>query len=161
MKIGVLSDTHDHLPRISAALELFRQRGAEAIIHAGDIVAPFAARLLAPQNLPASAGLHVVYGNNDGERAGLAKVLPQICDGPLRLELGGRRIVVLHDAAALRPGDTADADIVITGHTHQVVNEVRDRVLWLNPGECCGWLTGRATIMLLDTLGPGAELVTL
>jgi predicted phosphodiesterase len=81
MDIGVLSDTHDRLPTMQAALEEFRQRGITTILHPGDIVAPFAAKVLA-----AWAGtLYVTYGNNDGERRGLKQVLPQIQDGPLHL----------------------------------------------------------------------------
>jgi putative phosphoesterase len=45
----------------------------------------------------------------------------------------------------------AAADVLVYGHTHTVVNEDRDGVLHLNAGECCGWVTGNATIAVLDT----------
>ena len=92
MLAGIVSDTHDRLPMIDRALAVFRERGAEALIHPGDLVAPFAARRLRAWTGP----LFVTYGNNDGERAGLKQVLPEIQDGPLFIELGGRNILVHH-----------------------------------------------------------------
>ena len=41
MKIGILSDTHDHLERLAAAIRLLNARDAELVLHLGDWVAPF------------------------------------------------------------------------------------------------------------------------
>lgn len=155
MKIGVLSDTHDRLPAIARALELFRQRQVEAVVHAGDLVAPFAARSMQAWSGP----LHVIYGNNDGERDGLKRTLPQIQDGPLWIETGGKRILVHHYLDWCTPHDVQRADVIITGHTHEVVNERQGNRLLLNPGECCGWLSGRCTVAILDTNSLSAEIV--
>ena len=157
MKIGVLSDTHDRLPAIDAAIAEFLRRGVEAVIHPGDIVAPFAAKRLLLWKGP----LYVTYGNNDGERKGLKTVLPQIQDGLLNIELGGRRILVHHYDAWCQVPDIRRAEIIITGHTHEVVNEVREGRLYLNPGECCGWIGDRCTAAVLDTEGPSAEIIEL
>jgi len=161
MKIAVIADSHDRLPALSRALELFESLGVQAVLHAGDFVAPFAAKLLVGPGAPdpATAPLYCVYGNNDGERVGLKKVLPQVQDGPLRVELGGKTIVMHHWIEWLTPQDVVGAQIVITGHTHQVVQEKRDGVLYLNPGECCGWLTGRCTVALLDTKTLTAQII--
>ncbi len=157
MKIGVISDTHDRLPTFRRAVALFRRLKVDAVLHAGDYVAPFAAKLIAPDVLPIP--LHCIYGNNDGERVGLKTVLPNIVDGPLRIELGGKTIIMHHFIDWMKPAEYADADIVITGHTHEIVNEARDGKLFLNPGECCGWLTERCTVALLDTESCSAEIV--
>jgi hypothetical protein len=157
MLVGVISDTHDRLPMIDAAVALFHQRRVEAVIHAGDFVAPFAVRVMLNYHGP----LHVTYGNNDGERAGLKSLLPQIQDGPLFLNLDSRRILVHHFIDWCTPEDIQQSDIVITGHTHEVVNRFDSRRLLLNPGECCGWLTGRCTVAILDTDGPSAEVCEL
>lgn len=150
MRIGVISDTHDRLPTLRAALERFQDLGIDTLIHPGDIIAPFAARLLA--GFPGH--VYVTYGNNDGERAGLKQVLPQIQDGPLWIALAGRRLLVHHFIEWCDPLDMARADAVLTGHTHVVTIERRDAKLLLNPGECCGWVTGRCTVaaVSLDTL---------
>jgi hypothetical protein len=49
--------------------------------------------------------------------------------------------------------------VVITGHTHEIVNESHEGVLYLNPGECGGWLTDRCTVALLDTEQLKAEII--
>jgi len=161
MKIGILSDTHDRLPTIAAAIARFAEAGVGAVLHAGDYVAPFAARALAAPDLPDGCAVHCIYGNNDGERAGLAKALPGIADGPVRLALAGRTVVMAHDPADLAADDVAGADVVVFGHTHQVARDPREGVLWLNPGECCGWLTGRCTAAVLDTDTLAAEIIEL
>lgn len=155
MRIGVLSDTHDRLPTMRAVLEQFAQRGIQTLIHPGDIIAPFAAQLLAGF----SGQLHVIYGNNDGERAGLKSVLPLIQHGPLRLDLGGKRILVHHFVDWCRAEDVAWAEIIITGHTHQIAIDSRDGKLFVNPGECCGWVTGRATAAIIDLDTNEVELI--
>ncbi|GMU24616.1 MAG: hypothetical protein AMXMBFR13_46900 [Phycisphaerae bacterium] len=155
MLIGVISDTHDRLPTLDRGLELLRARGVQAVIHPGDLIAPFAAKRLLAWTGP----LHVTYGNNDGERAGLKKVLPQIQDGPLWVELDGRRILVHHFVDWCSPADIERAEVVVTGHTHEVVNEQRGGRLFLNPGECCGWVNGRCTVAVLDTATLTAEVL--
>lgn len=146
MRIGLISDTHDRLDAMDAALEWFRGAGIDTLIHPGDVIAPFAAKRLA-----AFGGrLFITYGNNDGERAGLMGVLPQIQNGPLWVELEGRRILVHHFIDWCAPADVAAADVVVTGHTHEAGVERVGGKLLVNPGECCGWVTGRRTIGVLD-----------
>jgi putative phosphoesterase len=155
MRIGVISDTHDRLPTIDRGLEILRDRTVEIVVHPGDVIAPFAAKRLLAWTGP----LHIIYGNNDGERAGLKAVLPQIQDGPLTFEAGGKRILVHHFIDWCAPADIERADIIITGHTHEVVNERKGDKLFLNPGECCGWLYGRCTVAVLDTQTLSAEII--
>ena len=157
MLIGVLSDTHDRLPAIDAALGLFADRAVQAVIHAGDFVAPFAVRRLQRYCGP----LHAVYGNNDGERKILKKLMPLVQDGPLFIEYAGRVILVQHSMDQCSPDDIDRADIIITGHTHEGESHTERRKLFLNPGECCGWVNGRCTAAILDTTGPSAEICKL
>ena len=44
MRIGVMSDSHDNLPMIRKAIRLFTDENAEAVLHAGDFIAPFAVK---------------------------------------------------------------------------------------------------------------------
>ena len=157
MLIGVVSDTHDCLPAIDAALSLFRRRRVRAVVHAGDVVAPFALRRL----LRFGGPVHAIFGNCDGERAGLEELMPQIQEGPLLIKLGECNALIHHFIDWCRPGDITQADVVITGHTHKVCNRVENGKLYLNPGECCGWISGRCTVAILDTSGPSAEVCEL
>ena len=144
MLVGVMSDSHDHLRKIRKAMALFRERGAGAVFHAGDVVAPFAARALKEFVGP----LHAVFGNNDGERAGLGKII-DIAPGPREISLRGRKIVIAHDAKDVPDALASGADLVITGHTHER-RISSGRPMRLNPGEICGWVTGRSTCVVVD-----------
>ncbi len=157
MLIGVIADTHDNLTLVDRALDLFEERGIGAMIHAGDLIAPFAAKRLLRLPVP----LHVVYGNNDGERAGLANVLPQIQDGPLKVEVGGRQVLVHHYIGWCEDDDIAAADVVISGHTHEAGLGEQNGTMLLNPGECGGWLHGKCTVALWETETMKVEVVEL
>jgi len=158
MLIGVLSDTHDNLPMVRKAVRFFAEAGVEALLHAGDFVAPFALKVVLTFEPPSpreglrrpGGPVYAVFGNNDGERAGLSKLLPDLTAGARRITLGERTIVLVHDEAALADADREDADVIVVGHTHDA--EVRaGKPLVVNPGECAGWIKGRCTVATLDT----------
>lgn len=118
--IGVISDTHGLLrPEAMAAL-----RGAEHIIHAGDVGSP---EIL--ENLAAIAPVTAVRGNVD--KSAWARKLPETAV----LELGGISIYMLHDLAQLdlKP-KAAGFAAVVSGHSHVPKQEMRDGVLYFNPG---------------------------
>ena len=53
-------------------------------------------------------------------------------------------------------------DYVFSGHTHAVVNEKYENgVLVLNPGEACGYLTGKGSFAIVDTKTDKAEIIYL
>jgi putative phosphoesterase len=155
MRIGLLSDTHDRLPTLHAALQRFHDLGIETLLHPGDVIAPFAARVLATW----PGRLYITYGNNDGERAGLRAVLPQIQDGPLVVEVGGRSILLHHFVDWCDRADIERADLIVSGHTHEVAIDRRGEKVFVNPGECCGWVTGRCTVATVDLDTNDVELI--
>ena len=158
MLVGIISDSHDHLYNIERAMQRFEREEVSRILHLGDIVAPFAASLLQEHRF---CPLDIIYGNNDGEREGLAEVFPEICNGPVMVQHGDLNIAMDH----YPPGDQYPpldgARVILFGHTHQIVNEYRDGILFLNPGESCGWVTGKATIVLLETDTLKTEVIAL
>jgi len=119
LSVGVVSDTHG-LVRPGA---LHALRGAEVILHAGDIGG---AQVL--EELARIAPTFAVRGNTDG---GWARLLPE----RRRLELGGVPFLLLHDRAMLGadPGEDG-VRVVVFGHSHQPLSERRSGVLWFNPG---------------------------
>ncbi|MBN2584162.1 MAG: metallophosphoesterase, partial [Planctomycetes bacterium] len=138
----------DNLVALDRALAAFEDAGVETVIHAGDFCSPFALKMMLAR---LSVPLVAVFGNNDGERRGLARMLPDLCDGPRRFELADRKFCLLHDPAALAHEDEMASDIVVCGHTHEVQAELRNGTLYVNPGECCGWLSGLCRVSILDT----------
>ena len=152
--VGVLSDTHDNLPMIERAAAVLCARGVQVLLHAGDYVAPFALKLLMRRGIP----LIGVFGNNDGERNGLSKINGEVLEGPYRLALEGRTVLIAHEpevlADAVRPGD----ELAICGRTHQPAI-CFGPPLAVSPGEAGGWLTGRATGVIVDLENLTAEVV--
>jgi uncharacterized protein len=118
--IGVISDTHGLLrPEALAAL-----RGAEHIIHAGDIGA---SSVLA--SLAEIAPVTAVRGNND--KGAWAGQIPATAV----FEAEGLAIYVLHDLAALDLDPAAGGfAVVVAGHSHQPSQVERNGVLFFNPG---------------------------
>jgi uncharacterized protein len=118
--VGVISDTHGLLrPEAIRAL-----RGADMIIHAGDVGSPAVI-----EELRGVAPTFVVRGNIDKEH--WATTLPMTAV----VEVGDRLFYVLHDISQL-DFDPAAAGFaaVVFGHSHVPSMETREAVLFLNPG---------------------------
>ncbi|MEM2187311.1 MAG: metallophosphoesterase family protein, partial [Thermofilaceae archaeon] len=58
-----------------------------------------------------------------------------------------------------RLANTGSFDVVVYGHTHEIDVRMVGRTLVVNPGEACGYLTGRKTIAVLDTESRSVEIV--
>ena len=118
--VGVISDTHGLLrPQAVAAL-----RSSDYIVHAGDVGSPEIIGQLA-EIAPVTA----VRGNVDIEP--WARKLPE----SNVLEVGDVSVYVIHDLAKLDlSGAAAGFAAVISGHSHKPAHELRDGVLYLNPG---------------------------
>ena len=149
MKIGVMADSHDNVGKIRQAVALFNEEQVGLVLHAGDFVAPFAVQPL--RDL--SCRVVAVFGNNDGERIGLANQFVgfgEVHPNLATTTAAGRRIAVVHYPELARPlARSGDYDLVIFGHTHEVDERI-EKGLLLNPGEVGGWLTGRCTAALVD-----------
>jgi putative phosphoesterase len=158
--VGIVSDTHDNLTNLRRCLRLFRERGVDLVLHAGDFVSPFTAEPFR------EAGLNLVgvFGNNDGDKLYLRERFSGVGElhfGPHEFVLEGRRIVLMHEPRALSAFlASGQYDLIVYGHTHKP--EIRGgRPLLINPGELGGWLTGRATCVLVDLRTLRAELLEL
>jgi len=149
MLIGVMADSHDNVPKLEAAVSLFKQRQVQHVLHAGDFVAPFAIDPLRGLDCPVLS----VFGNNDGERLGLAARIREIGEVHAYLAtatLDDRRIAVVHYPELAEPlAESGAYDLVVYGHTHRV-DQRQDHGLLLNPGETGGWLTGCSTVAVVD-----------
>jgi putative phosphoesterase len=155
LRIGVVSDTHNHLGNVRRIVELFNAAGVQQVVHTGDVTQA--------KTLDVLAGLHApltgVFGNNDERealRAVAARVGFALAEPPLRLAWAGRQIVVVHDPAELAGVPLGDADVVLHGHVHRRVIERHTGRLHFNPGECAGHLVGYNAVGVLDltTLEP-------
>jgi uncharacterized protein len=120
MIIGLISDTHGLLR--PEAVELLR--GSEHIIHAGDIGA-----LEIVGELEKIAPVTAIRGNVDTQPWARRFAETEV------VELGGVFLYVIHDANALDLNPkTAGFAAVISGHSHKPLQQVKDGVLYFNPG---------------------------
>lgn len=161
MKLGVLSDTHDNLTAIEAAEKAFKEARVERVLFAGDFCAPFAVARMKGFGVPIVA----VFGNNDGDKLLLKERGEGFCDlaeAPRELEVGGRRILLMHFPWLLEAvAKSGEFDLIVYGHTHEPEIRRVGRTLIVNPGECGGWLKGKKTLAIVDLEAMEAELVEL
>ena len=152
MKIAVISDTHDSRDNILKAVSIINEN-IDALIHCGDYCSPFTKRWFDKLNDNIKKNFFGVFGNNDGDHVFLRK------------EFDGRKIYASHmpkqpliEALAT----SGKFDFILSGHTHAVVNKKYDNgVLVVNPGEACGYLSGKATFAIIDTEKITAEIIEL
>ncbi len=151
MKWLICSDTHDNLAHVEAMLDA--ERDADLLLHCGDIVSPFTLNYLA-ERFPKP--IHLVWGNNDGDRWRLAQIAqrwPQITlHGEFaELTIGNRHIALVHDqAVGKKLFESGQYDLVCGGHNHHAAIERRGVRLFVNPGTLYGTLWP-ATYAVLDS----------
>ena len=134
MIIAVLSDTHSRNETVRKALKLLEGRGAELILHCGDIEDPDTVRLFPPQT-------HFVLGNCDIDRDELRQAVKDAgatLQEPFgHLELPGANIAFLHgdDQRLLRELELSSGfDYLFHGHTHVAGERRAGRTRVINPG---------------------------
>lgn len=160
MLIGIISDTHDNLPAIRKAVDIFNRKNVEIVLHAGDYVSPFTAKEFEKLKMKFTG----VFGNNDGDKPYLLerfKNIGEIRQDPIELEIGGEKIVLMHQPKFIDELlNSGSYDIIIYGHTHEIDIRKNKSVI-INPGECSGWLTDKCTIAVVDTEKMIPEIIQL
>lgn len=120
IKIGLISDTHGHLPQ--AVSRLFKN--TDAIIHAGDIGGQSILR-----QLEKLAPVTAVRGNSD---SGLVAAFLEDMEF---LSLNGHNLAVMHKQdQALTLMNKNFKDVIIFGHTHNPEIFKDQGILFINPG---------------------------
>lgn len=115
MRLLIVADTHVPARARDLPEQVWQEvERADVVLHAGDWVD---VELLDRMQARA-ASLVGVYGNNDGPA--LRARLPEVA----RLELGGLRLVVVHETGARQGREQRcaraypDADVLVFGHSH-------------------------------------------
>jgi putative phosphoesterase len=159
MQIGVISDIHDNLWALEEILPGLQD--CDALLCLGDLCAPFTLGLI-------GAGfrnpIHVVWGNNDGDRLLLTRSADQAGNITLHgeiaeLELDGRRICMTHYPQVARAlARSGNYDLVCHGHSHVRSSARVDNTLLLNPGEVMGRF-GVCSYAIYDTDRGDAQII--
>lgn len=153
MKIGIISDVHDHTENLRNALKQLQD--TEALICCGDLCSPFIVDILGEGYT--MGDIHLVFGNNDGDlfritkKAGgysHMKLHGEFCE----TELAGRHFAINHfDNIGRALARAGLYDVVCYGHNHQFEVRREGETLVINPGEIMGVLSGQATFVVYDS----------
>jgi len=161
MLIGIVSDTHGHVPNTRAAVQMLQSLGVEAVLHCGDIGSAEIVPLFAQWPT------HFVFGNVDGggQSAELRRAIVkagQICHGRFgSFELGGVKIALVHGDDKRLLDQTISAglhDLVLHGHTHVPQQEKIGNTLVLNPGAL--YRADPHTIALVELASLHTEIIS-
>ncbi|MBI4710841.1 MAG: metallophosphoesterase [Nitrospirae bacterium] len=161
MKIGIISDSHDHIENIRKCVLIFREKKVEFVLHLGDYVNP--------ASVKAFQGIKLVgiFGNNDGDKFRLINMFNEI-NGEIKgdfheFETDGLRFACYHGTEPQLRNSLIECgkyDVIAYGHTHECVNKKSRNTLVLNPGTSHGFWN-QATAMIFDTKTKMAEIVNL
>ncbi len=162
MKIAVISDTHDNKSAIIEAFRKIEAKGIRLTFHLGDIISPFVSDFIREVY---SGDLVAILGNNDGEKFFLKKKFE--INGfelkelkPVKMELEGRKILLMHEPVEVDSlAKSGDFDIILYGHLHKIDRRKVGNTLILNPGEACGYLTGKRSFAVIDLETLDAEVI--
>lgn len=171
MLVGIMSDTHDNLPMVDKAVSKLQHEKVELVLHAGDYVAPF----VIPHFKPFKGKFIGVFGNNDGDHEFLKKRFTEfgleIRGIFAEVNIDNLRIALLHGGEPGSPPGPSELlksllkttcyDIIIHGHVHEAKAYKKGRTLIINPGEVCGYLTGKPSIAVLNTESMEARIIPL
>jgi uncharacterized protein len=164
MRIGLISDTHDNVTMIEAAIKRLNELEVELVLHAGDYISPFTAK----PYFGLKAKMIGVYGNNCAEHEKLKEVYAavgkEIVGNFAEIEADGKCIALIHghDATLLCSLTTRGCyDVVVHGHDHTAKITRKGATLVINPGEVGGWLYGKSSIAVLDATTLAAEIIYL
>lgn len=151
MKVGLIADTHDRLDACTELLRRLQEGGATLIFHAGDFCSPFA---LLPF-IEAGTPLMGVFGRNDGDPEGIRAIAErgigfELWESPHSFEVGGKRILLVHEIADATETSLNTHQFVVQGHLHRQEMKEREGAVVICPGEGCGWLHGSPGAALLD-----------
>jgi len=162
MRVGLIGDTHDRVPAIAELVRQMQASGVGMVFHVGDYCAPFSLKPFEDAHVTLAG----VFGRNDGDPQGLlsraqAGFGAELFESPHSFDVGGRRILLVHDIGDVHKRSVSGHEIVVHGSTHQQEMKTRGDTLIVNPGEACGWLFGTPSAAVLDLSSRDVEFLTL
>jgi len=128
MKIGIFGDTHKRIGRSQRVINKLLDEGAQYLIHAGDIVRVEVLNQLKATDLPYVA----VLGNNDAHLQSYTNDF-NIVKEPYYFKIKDTTFKLMHLPFYM----SADANVIISGHTHIFDVQNTKKSLFINPGEAC------------------------
>jgi hypothetical protein len=161
MLIGLIGDTHDNLDRIRDAVRFFNASGCDHVLFVGDLVSPIAI----PPLRKLDCKLTGCFGDNEGNKTGIhsgISIVGTISEPPVAYQAEDEtRFVLVHALEQLT--NYAEAfDVAVYSHTHRAKSQQDANGRWfINPGEAGGWVFGKPTVGLFDTVKSEPQIIDL
>ena len=157
--IGIISDTHDNVFAIKKAVEVFKKKNVELVLHLGDIIAPVTVLYFKDLRVK------FVLGNCDGDVENIKKRINEI-DGEFlgtfsELELKNKKIALLHGKDAKKLNElilSNEYDYILHGHTHTKRDEKIGNTRIINSGAFYP-IVEEKTIAILDIANDKVEFI--
>lgn len=143
MKIALLSDSHRKPDLTLQALDYLKSKGAQYLVHAGDLEIEENLKILKNSELPYVS----VFGNNDYGLVSLQNKY-NIHKEPYFFKIKELTFKLMHLPFYLTP----DCDVVVSGHTHMFEHSFSGETLFINPGEVCARNKPISECVLLEVL---------
>jgi uncharacterized protein len=149
MKIGIISDTHNDVEMVKKAVEIFKARKVDLVVHAGDFTSAKILELF--KGLPC----RFVLGNCDLDADSIRSTSEELGFGCVEkscdFTMDGKRILLFHgnDIPLFRnAASSGKYDYIIKGHTHTFENYLLNKTRIINPGSV--FREEERTVSILD-----------
>jgi len=150
MKIGIISDTHNNLELARKAIEVFKSKNVDLVVHAGDLTSPKILELFSQFKCK------FVLGNGDIDVEAINVKSGELGFGEVgefcELDADDKKIFVFHgnDVPLFRKiVASGKYHYIIKGHTHFFENYISNSSRIINPGTLYG--SEEYTVAILDT----------
>ncbi|MBE2220473.1 MAG: metallophosphoesterase family protein [Anaerolineae bacterium] len=160
MKLGILSDTHNHTQNLQRAITFFRNRTVTTLIHCGDMTSPTTAELLKDFHVIA------VTGNMDMNTGRLEATLKMLnpensLSATFTGEIEGVAIAATHSHRGNVPDLAANGRFayIFHGHTHRHRDEQVNGTRIINPGALGGTRHEPRSICIVDLATNRVEFI--
>ena len=158
MKIGIIADTHNNIELTRRAIDVFKARKVDLVIHAGDLTSPKIMELFGQFTCKFVLGNSDIDADVINEKA-LKMGFGEVCEY-CELEADGKKIFVFHGSDVPLFRDIVSSgkyDYIIKGHTHFFENYISNKSRIINPGTLYG--REESTVAVLDTATDRVEKI--
>ena len=159
MKLAIISDSHDNIPKLDEAFEIIKKHNIKEVIHCGDLCAPFIVDEMEKHKLK----VHLIFGNIEDRYRTIQKCLQskyvKHYGDEAEIVFDKRKIFAVHyPIYANIAAESGKYDAVFFGHTHKMLKERKGKTLILNPGEILGRFR-KISFAIYDAETNDAEIV--
>ncbi len=150
MKIGIISDTHNNIELTKKAVDIFREKKIDILVHAGDFTSP---RMI---EFFKDFSCRFVLGNGDLDIEEMSRECRKYGIDEIKaicaFEADGKKFIVFHgnDVSMFRDAiQSENFDYIIKGHTHHFENYLSNKTRIINPGAL--YSTDECSVAILNT----------